>query len=285
MHMLKMFPISLLFCLLHLPGQMSLAGMATPRERFTGNEKTYHYTLGQRSIPLKVTSYGNRKDVVMISLHDDETACVEAARAVLERTGGILLSITNNNQRNITFTRGGKTYRFDPNRMFTKTGIKATLLEHNRQSTKSAVNAIHGFSNFVLNQVPSGASVLIALHNNDDAGFSALTYMKGGEGEKDAAAVHKNDDRDPDNFFLTTDKLFFRRLRTSGYNAVLQHHKAKDDGSLSVFYGKKKRRYINIEAETANVEEQREMIEMAVSFIRETKSGPRKGMPRSAGRQ
>lgn len=278
--MLKMLLISFLLCMLHLPGYISMAGVVTGSERYAGNERTYHYTLGQRSVPLKVTVYGNRKDVVMISLHDDETTGVEAARAVLERTGGILLSIGNNNQRNITFTQRGITYRFDPNRMFTKTGIKATLQEYSKQSTKSAINAIHGFSNFVLNQVPSGAVVLIALHNNDDAGFSALTYMKGGECEKDAAAVHQSDTRDPDNFFLTTDKLFFRKVRTSGYNAILQHHKAKDDGSLSVFYGKKNRRYVNIEAETANVAEQKEMIETAVSFIREAKGRSRKAARR-----
>jgi hypothetical protein len=266
--------------MLQLPGRISMARAVTGSERYTGNERTYHYTLGQRSIPLKVTVYGNRKDVVMISLHDDETTGVEAARAVLERTGGILLSIENNNQRIITFTQRGITYRFDPNRMFTRTGIKATLQEHSKQSTKSAINAIHGFSNFVLNQVPSAAVVLIALHNNDDAGFSALTYMKGGEYEKDAAAVHQSDTRDPDNFFLTTDKLFFREARSSGYNAILQHHKAKDDGSLSVLYGKKNRRYVNIEAETANVSEQKEMIETAVSFIREAKGRSRKAARR-----
>lgn len=123
------------------------------------------------------------------------------------------------------------------------------------------------FSNFLLGRIPRHAFAVIALHNNDDAGLSVLTYMKGGDDEKDAAAVHKSDIHDPDNFFLTTDKTFFRQLRSAGYNAILQDNKAEDDGSLSVYYGRRNKRYINIEAETGNVKEQKEMIGMAVSLI------------------
>lgn len=238
-------------------------------ERFAAKENTFSYSLGTRSVALKVTTYGNSRDVVMINLHDDETTGVKAARMVLERTGGVLLSIENNNQRNITFTQRGKTYRFDPNRIFTKTGIKATLQEQGQHSTKPAISTVHGFSRFVLNRIPARAFVLIALHNNDDAGFSTLSYMKGGGHESAAAAVHRSGTHDPDHFFLTTDQAFFRQSRSAGYNVILQHKKAEDDGSLSIFYGKKNKRYINIEAETEHVGEQRGMIEMAVAFIRQ----------------
>lgn len=232
-------------------------------------ERTFSYNLGNRTIALKRTAYGRNKNIIMINLHSDETTGVAAAVSVLERTGGTLLSIENNYQRYITFSQRGKTYKFDPNRIFSKKGIKATLLEQNKHSTNAAISSIHGFTNFLLNRIPRHAAAVIALHNNDDGGLSVLTYMKGGDFEKDAAAVHKSDMHDPDNFFLTTDRTFFRQLRSAGYNVVLQDNKAEDDGSLSIYYGRKNKRYINIEAETGSVEEQREMIEVVVSLIRE----------------
>lgn len=231
-------------------------------------ERTFSYNLGNRTIALKRTAYGHNKNIIMINLHSDETTGIEAAVSVLERTGGTLLSIQNNYQRYITFSQRGKTYKFDPNRIFTKKGIRATLQEQNKHSTNAAISSIHGFASFLLNRIPRHAAV-IALHNNDDGGLSVLSYMEGGDDEKDAAAVHKSDAHDPDNFFLTTDRTFFRQLRSAGYNVILQDDKAEDDGSLSIYYGRKNKRYINIEAETGNVKEQREMIEMVVSLIRE----------------
>lgn len=207
----------------------------------------------------------------MINLHDDETTGVNAAKSVLEKTGGILLSIENKGERYITFTQRGKTFRFDPNRIFTRSGIRATLLEQNKYSTKSVIRTIHGFARFLLSKVPRNAYVLIALHNNNDHGLSILTYIRGGDYEKDAAAVNKSNIYDPDNFFLTTDNKLFKWLRSAGYNAVLQNNKkAKDDGSLSVYYGRKNKRYVNIEAEMEHMKEQKEMIETIISFIQKS---------------
>ncbi|WP_343702905.1 hypothetical protein [Chitinophaga sp.] len=245
---------------------MALLGMLLAADN---HESTFSYRLGTRPVMVKVAAYGSSKDVVMISLHDDETTGVEAAGTVLGKTGGVLISIENNHQRNIVFTQRGKSFRFDPNRMFSKTGIKATLTEQGKYSTKSAVNAVHGFAHFLLNKVPRHAAVLIAVHNNGDGGLSVLSYMEGGEFEKDAAEVHKSDDRDPDNFFLTTDGRLYRALRSAGYNVVLQAKKAADDGSLSVYYGRKHKRYINIEAETGHAAEQAEMIEKVIALLRQ----------------
>lgn len=268
-----------MLCIFFCPDGLTSAGGGTGG-KFTGNEKTFSYTLGNRSVAFKIVEYGRSKNIVMINLHDDETTGVDAARSVLERTGGVLLSIENNYQRYITFTQRGKIYKFDPNRIFTKTGIKATLMEQNKHSTKSAINLVNGFSNFLLNKIPRHTYALIALHNNNDGGLSVLSYMKGGDCEKDAAAVHRSDIHDPDNFFLTTDRTFFRRLRSAGHNAILQNNKAKDDGSLSIYYGKKNKRYVNIEAETGNAKEQKEMIEMAVSFIQDATGRPQKAISR-----
>jgi hypothetical protein len=251
-----------------LCNRAAAAATTVPQDKFAGSGRTLFYPLGHKQIALKITAYGSRKDIVMINLHDDETTGVNAAKSVLEKTGGILLSIENKGQRYITFTQRGKTFRFDPNRIFTRSGIKATLLEQNKYSTKSAIKAIHGFARFLLSKVPRISHVLIALHNNNDHGLSIFTYIGGGDYEKDAAAVNRSDIYDPDNFFLTTDKRLFQLLRSAGYNAVLQNNKkAKDDGSLSIYYGRRNKRYVNIEAEKERMKEQKEMIEMIISFI------------------
>ena len=203
----------------------------------------------------------------MINLHDDETTGVEAAKKVLEKTGGILLSIENNGERLITFTKYKRTFRFDPNRMFTRAGIKASLLEQNKHNGDLVLETVYNFARFCLRTIPS-SHTLIALHNNHERGLSVLSYMKGGDLEQDASAVNKNDSHDPDNFYLTTDEQLFRHLKTAGYNVVLQNNKkATDDGSLSIYYGKKKKSYINIEAKKGMVTQQTQMIETVARII------------------
>jgi hypothetical protein len=260
--------LTLLVLYIFLLCNSATAATAVSQDGFVGREKTLFYSIGHKKIALKITAYGHRKDIVMINLHDNETTGVNAAKSVLEKTGGILLSIENKGERYITFTQRGKTFRFDPNRIFTRSGIRATLMEQNRYSTKSTIKSVYGFTRFLLSKVPRHSNVLIALHNNNDDGMSVFTYIRGGDREKDAVAVNSNDIYDADNFFLTTDKRLYQWLQSAGYNTVLQHNKkAKDDGSLSVYYGRKNKRYVNIEAEMGRMNEQKEMIEMVISFI------------------
>lgn len=263
--------IVLLIIILHMLytviGQQADSLIAPVIDKQDIRERTYFYTLGDKRIALKKIEYGSKKDIVMISLHDDETTSVKAAEEVLKKTGGILIKIENKGERYITFTKNKKRTRFDPNRIFTAAGIKATLREQNKRSREASFGAVHGFARFCLSKFPP-APAYIALHNNDDNGLSVFTYLKG-KLEKDASAVHQNDSHDPNNFFLTTDRKFFRLLRASGYNVVLQHNKrARDDGSLSIYYGRKNKRYINIEALEGKVDEQKQMIETVAGIIR-----------------
>lgn len=249
-------------------GQKADVLVATVISKNDVRERTYFYTLGDKRVTLKKTEYGSKKDVVMISLHDDETTSVKAAEEVLKKTGGILIKIDNKGERYITFTKNKRRTRFDPNRIFTVAGIKATLREQNKQRRDTYFGAVHGFAKFCLSKFPP-ASTYIALHNNDDNGLSVQSYLKGGKMENDAAAVHQNDSHDPNNFFLITDPKLFRLLRATGYNVVLQNNrKAKDDGSLSIYFGRKNKSYINIEALEGKVGEQKQMIETVARIIR-----------------
>ena len=127
--------------------------------KFTAQEKAYHYLLGNTQVSVLVAVYGDRKNVVMLNLHDDETTSVEAARNVLQTTGGILVNINNNYERLVTFTMKGKTWQFDPNRMFTRNGIISDMVKQNRSCNMAAVKAIEGFAKFLLSKIPKTSTL------------------------------------------------------------------------------------------------------------------------------
>lgn len=234
--------------------------------KYTAEEKIYHYILGSTQVAVQVSHFGDRKNVVMLNLHDDEITSMEAARNVLQQSGGVLVNISNNYERLVSFTFKGKTYQFDPNRMFTRLGIMGDFVKQNKTCNPAAVRAIEGFAKFLLSKIPR-TSTLIALHNNDHNNFSIYSYLKDEDLKKDVQAIYSNDSHDVDNFFLTTDRKIFTTLRESGYNVILQHKKADDDGSLSIFYGRRNKSYVNVEAETGQVKQQEQMIGRIVAWI------------------
>jgi hypothetical protein len=233
---------------------------------FTAQEKVYHYILGSTQVAVQVSVFGDRKNIVMLNVHDDEITSVQAARNILKQSGGVLVNINNNYERLITFTLRGKSYTFDPNRMFTRIGIMADLVKQNKTCNLSAAKAIEGFARFLLSKIPK-TSTLIALHNNDHNNFSIDSYRDEELRKKDVQAFYSNETHDQDNFFLTTDRKLYSRLRESGYNVILQHKKAADDGSLSVYYGRRNKSYVNVEAELGQVKQQEQMIGRVVAWI------------------
>lgn len=238
--------------------------------KFTAQEKVYHYILGNTQVGVLVAVYGDRRNVVMLNLHDDEVTSMAAARNVLQTTGGILVNINNNYERLVSFTMKGKTWQFDPNRIFTRNGIISDMVKQNKSCNMAAVKAIEGFAKFLLSKIPK-TSTLIALHNNDHQNFSIESYLEVSR-KKDVQAIHASEYHDEDNFFLTTDRKLFQSLRESGYNVILQHKKAADDGSLSVYFGRRNKSYVNVEAEIGKVKDQEQMIGRVVSWINKSVS-------------
>ena len=257
-------------CCISLPffGQITDSSSISGKGIFIGREKTLYHTIGNKKIPLKVIKYMSNTDIVLLCLHDDETTSVTAAKSVLSRTGGVLLRISNNNTRLISFTLGGKKYRFDPNRMFSRVGIRQNLKELNRSYAEAAVLAIEKFAQFLLANLPKNTPTLIAIHNNRNGGYSAESYMRGDVYENDIDDHLIHEVQDKDNFLLTTDKKLFKELKPSGYNLLLQDNKkAREDGSLSVYYGRKKKSYLNVETELGQLEEQVRMINAVVGAL------------------
>ena len=230
-----------------------------------GWEKTYYYWLEDKRIPVKITELGTKKDIVMISLHNDETTSVEAAKNILSETGGVLVELNNEGDRLIHFIQDGKAFQFDPNRMFSMAGLQQNMRKLNRELTKSAISAAREFGKFVLRLIPKSPKITIAIHNNDDKNYSINDYKKGQSFAKETSGIHINKTRDADDFFLTTDRKIFNTLKSKGYNVILQNNaKATDDGSLSIYYGKRKKAYVNAEAEHGHLAEQVDMLRTLV---------------------
>ncbi|HSK13775.1 MAG TPA: hypothetical protein VK907_11205, partial [Phnomibacter sp.] len=63
-----------------------------------------------------------------VHVHEDEATAVLAATEFIDSTGqGCFMTLKHGMGRNIQFTLGGITYKFDPNRIYTDAGRRATL--------------------------------------------------------------------------------------------------------------------------------------------------------------
>ena len=241
---------------------------------FVPVEKIILYTLGDRNIPIKILQYGDAKNIICINVHDNEVTSVKAAKSILEETGGTLIKIENNYQRIIRFRLRGVFYSFDPNRMFSRTGIEQTLHD-NSKINKDAIAEVEKFALRILQLIPDSASCIIALHNNTEEAFSIKSYLPGHDKQFDAKAVYADSLQDVDDIILTTDSLLYQKMADNHYNSIWQDNdNAKRDGSLSIFCGERKRRYINIETQHGKVEQYREMLEKLLGILGEENKIP-----------
>jgi len=215
-----------------------------------------------------LTQYGHRKDLVMIHLHDDEPASAAAAKDVLSHTGGIMVELKNKEQRLVRFKKSGRFFFFDPNRIFTPRGLEKNLRFLNGHVTSAALSSVKSFSSFILQKIPPSATYVIAVHNNEDGKYSVRSYTMNGSRAKDAEKVHINPARDPDNFFILTDTTLFRELELRDFNVVLQNTKtARDDGSLSIYFGKTTVAYMNVEAQQGRFRTQVNMLRALLRLL------------------
>ena len=249
-----LFVLLQFLCFLPACSQNSSAREA---ERFT-------FQLGNRTVHIERTVFDTAGHVV-IQLHGNETTALDAALQTMESRGGTLLRI-DHQQRNISFQLQGRRYTFDPNRMFSRKGIQASLQTYGNYSA-AAINAVDAFARFFLSKIPD-SSLIIAMHNNSDKQFSALSYRNNPEYANVAAELHINEVLDPDNFYFLTDRKLFEALRHLGYNTVLQNNRnAPDDGSLSIWCGRRNHKYINIEAQTGEIATQQTMLEELLAMF------------------
>ena len=249
-------------------GQQSIELTQPIEPGITITEKTIFYDLSGNIVPIKIQQYGEKADIVFINLHDDEFTSVDAAKRILEEHGGLLIKVENNAQRNIRFKLGRYFYRVDPNNIFSTEGI-AKSLEHLGRTSDTAIDEIEKLGQRIVQLIPEDAKCVIALHNNTPDLFSVIEYTPGNIRSVDSKKVYVNSKQDADDFFLTTDRSLYEALADKGYNTVLQDNKnCTDDGSLSVYCGKKNIRYVNCETEHGKAGQYYEMVKALVIVLK-----------------
>jgi hypothetical protein len=209
-----------------------------------------------------------------LNLHDDEDTSVDAALDVLRQRGGRVVELVHSGDRNVSFeVVTGRVYadgedrpelaRYtaDPNRMFTPAGRARTLGSLSTADDQGEA-ALAAFADSVLAvYAAEPPAVVLTLHNNTEANYSAASYQPGAQYASDAAAVTVHDGTDPDDFFFVTDRALYDALVARGFNAVLQDNDAAtDDGSLSVWAARRGIPYVNVEAQHGHREEQAAML-------------------------
>lgn len=236
---------------------------------FSPIQTKYHFDWGNNLTEIILSQYGQRKDIVMIHLHDNELASAKAAEKVLGQTGGLLIEIENRGKRLINFKKSGRIFHFDPNRIFTPQGLKKNLYFLNDQVTSAALSSVKNFAAFILQKIPNSATILVSLHNNKNGAYSIKAYQGENKYAKDVSKIYINSKKDPDNFFIVTNNKIFEKLKKAGFNIVLQNNaRAKDDGSLSIYYGRRKKIvYINVEAQQGGLQEQIKMLKSLSGFL------------------
>lgn len=270
--MMSVFNIALLlFICVYINAQGSFEFAKAVETKTPIKEKTIFYKIADNTIPIKIQQYGERSDIVFINLHDDEATSVDAAKRILEESGGLLIEIENNSQRNISFRLGAFIYKVDPNRIFSKEGITKSLSELGRTSMK-AIDEASKLGQRILQLIPPDAGCIIALHNNTDDIYSIIDYTPGKERSADSRKVYINPDEDVDDFFLTTDNSLYEKIADKGFNTILQDNKrCTEDGSLSVYCGKRNMLYVNCETEHGKSNQYYQMIKELLSILQEKK--------------
>jgi hypothetical protein len=259
--------ILFLFVCIYPYAQESIEFAEPAGTRITITEKTIFYKVAENTVPIKIQQYGERTDLVFINLHDDEITSVNAAKRILEECGGMLIEIENNLQRNIQFRLGQYSYKVDPNRIFSREGVKKSLEQLGRTSMK-AIDEAAKLGERILQLIPEQTTCIIALHNNTPNLFSAIEYTPGNKRAVESRKVHINPEQDADDFFLTTDDSLYEKLAGKGFNTILQDNKnCTDDGSLSVYCGKNNARYVNCETEHGKTEQYYQMMKTLLSSL------------------
>ncbi|HEY0060109.1 MAG TPA: hypothetical protein VGB56_13320 [Flavisolibacter sp.] len=228
---------------------------ARPGSRPAADTEVLAYKLGSTAVELQRITFEGPTPLSIVHLHDNEATARMAAETMLATSGGVLLTLKNAERRLLPFRHRGTNYLADPNRIFTLVGRRSTLKVLSRYNKAAAVELLR-FANFFVHHI-APAETVVGVHNNTEANYSVLSYRRGGSFSGDAKETHINGSRDPDDFYITTDDSLFQQLKRKDYNVVLQDNaRADDDGSLSIYYGRKSKSYINVEAEHGHLAEQ-----------------------------
>lgn len=210
--------------------------------------------LGNTQVLIHQENYGAGQ--TFIHVHHNETTALEAARIVAKHHGGKVITLVHSGGRNIVFHMDKHRYEFDPNRIFTDTGIRKTLSQFGPYNHRAHCE-VKKLARALIAAIPDGK--VIAVHNNQ--GYSLKDYFPGRSSAQEAEQIHVNPKKHYRNFYVVTRREDFQRLKKHHLNGVLQKKHPHDDGSLSVFLSH--RCYVNVEAGYDQLKAQIAMLERA----------------------
>jgi hypothetical protein len=235
-----------------------------------------------------------------VVVHHNEQKGLTAVKEVITKLteGGRLVEVVSNDadgdpQRFLHFNFGNQTNLcIDPNRMYSLAGIRKFYREDypneegcnqispNTVGTDAGINEVFRFGQEMMKIVTLNNThrFIVGVHNNDDnTGLSVKWWMEGGNEAKTAVGVFLTNKSDDDDFIMvSTPELFTKvfSLINNGFSLALQKKgsdltDALDDGSMSIYFGRKNIKYIIIETagKPAVVDAHKQRQIEAVAFV------------------
>lgn len=225
-------------------------------------------TLGDKTLEVCERNQQSTSDFVFLNVHQDEVTSIQALHHFDTLDNFAYFYLKHDETRRITFSIKNKKYSIDPNRIYTKKGIRRTLKDDTGKSRK-AVKSVQKFSKEIIDRILPFVTV-VAVHNNTDINYSIKSYLPGGDEAQNTKKIHVTNQMDADDFIYTTDENFFEKFKARDINVILQDNEGYvNDGSLSVYCGKNGVPYINIETQKGHLKQQIELIEIVLEILRE----------------
>lgn len=214
-------------------------------------------------------------NIIFIHLHDNEYTSMEVANEYLSTNGGRLVLLKNINERIVETVLGTNSYCFDPNRIYSSEGISASVLNWTNITHPVITSSIADFSRQFLHNFIDTKKLIVSLHNNTDTNYSIVQVQNALLANQYSGKIYINPNMDEDDFILTTDSTIYNRVAAKNINVIYEHAQSiTDDGSLSVYAGKRKIPYINIEAQHDHKAEQTALLYALDEIIKEYANYP-----------
>ncbi|MCH7732510.1 MAG: hypothetical protein IIB44_08365 [Candidatus Marinimicrobia bacterium] len=252
---------------------LSLVCLATGTNYAQSVTKTTHTIyLGEEKVWVDIYERSGA-DITLLNLHDNENTSAEAGRGFVESHGGRLIELRHGRGREVVVRLDGVLHRFDPNRMFSDVGLRASL-EYFHNNTDEVFAIAAAFRDSVLDLFAvQEEMVVISLHNNTPDKMTINDFRPGEWYGEDTRGVSINPQQDPDNFFVVTQYELFNTLSSSGYNVALRAKYPPDRGMLIDYCERLGVLYVTVETEHGKLAEQDEMLEALWKILTEKGNG------------
>ena len=185
--------------------------------------------------------------------HEDEKTSYETSKQLVHKYGGKLVAIKQYGKRLLEIEHQRKTYKVDPNRIFTEEGIRNTLIKYG-EFNQDVAKAVQDFADRIASLVIG--ELVIAVHNNYNKEYNVSSYKN----SQEVKYYYQNPGKGKGEFFYTTDEQFFNFAKVAGYNAVVQSSSVKNDGSFSVYAAAQGVEYVNLEVQRGKQSLEQEML-------------------------